>query len=90
MIEMNIQNETSRWTCKMNIQDGKTNNSTKQFFKQEKYSQLNMETTHTEGNILDHAYVRDERNLLKFTAEVQTKYFTKGNFFDSWETEENQ
>ena len=35
-----------------------------------------MEPTNTEGNILDHAYVRDERNLLKFTAEVQTKYYT--------------
>ena len=53
-----------------------TNNSTKEFFKQEKYSQLIMEPTHTEGNILDHAYVRDERNLLIFTAEVQTKYYT--------------
>ena len=35
-----------------------------------------MEPTNTEGNILDHAYVRDERKLLKFTAEVQTKYYT--------------
>ena len=35
-----------------------------------------MEPTHTEGNIIDQVYVRDERKLLTFTAEVQTKYFT--------------
>ena len=52
------------------------NNSTKQFFKKEKYSQLIMEPTHTEGNIIDHVYVRDERKLLTFTAKVQTKYST--------------
>ena len=52
------------------------NNSTKQFFKKEKYSQLIMEPTHTEGNLLDHAYVRDERKLLKSTAEVHAKYYT--------------
>ena len=52
------------------------NNSAKQFFKKEKYSQLIMEPTHTEGNIIDHVYVRDERKLLTFTAKVQTKYST--------------
>ena len=51
-------------------------NSTKQFFKKENYSQLIMEPTHIEGNILDHAYVRDESGLLNFTAEIQTKYYT--------------
>merc|ERR1711954_167816 len=35
-------------------------NSTKKFFKKENYSQLIMEPTHIEGNILDQAYVRDE------------------------------
>ena len=35
-----------------------------------------MEPTHTEGNIIDQVYVRDERKLLTFTAEVQTKYYT--------------
>ena len=51
-------------------------NSIKQFFKKENYSQLIMKPTHTEGNILDHAYVRDKQKVLKFTAEVQTKYYT--------------
>ena len=35
-----------------------------------------MEPTHIEGNILDQAYVKDERKLLKFTVEIQTKYYT--------------
>ena len=51
-------------------------NSTKQFFKKENYSQLIMEPTHIEGNVLDQAYVKDESGLLKFTAEIQTKYYT--------------
>ena len=51
-------------------------NSTKKFFKKENYSQLIMEPTHIEGNILDQAYVRDESGLLKITAEIQTKYYT--------------
>ena len=51
-------------------------NSTKQFFKKENYSQLILEPTHIEGNIIDQAYVKDESRLLKFTAELQTKYYT--------------
>ena len=51
-------------------------NSIKQFFSKENYSQLIMEPTHIEGNILDQAYVKDESKLLKFTAEIQTKYYT--------------
>ena len=51
-------------------------NSTKQFFLEENYSQLILEPTHIEGNILDQAYVKDENGLLKFTAEIQTKYYT--------------
>ena len=52
------------------------NNSTKQFYIEENYSQLIMEPTHIGGNILDQAYVKDESKLLKFTAEIQTKYYT--------------
>ena len=51
-------------------------NSIKQFFLKENYSQLIMEPTHIEGNILDQAYVKDESKLLKFTVEIQTKYYT--------------
>ena len=51
-------------------------NPIKKFFDNRNYSQLIMKPTHTEGNILDHAYVRDEQKLLKFSAEVQTKYYT--------------
>ena len=51
-------------------------NSIKQFFSEENYSQLILEPTHIEGNILDQAYVKDESKLLKIKAEIQTKYYT--------------
>ena len=51
-------------------------NSTEQFFRANKYSQLIREPTHIVGNILDHAYFRDETGLLEITAETQTKYYT--------------
>ena len=51
-------------------------NSTKQFFINQNYSQLIIEPTHIEGNIIDQAYVKDESGLLEITAEIQTKYYT--------------
>ena len=51
-------------------------NLTKQFFNKNNYTQLIREPTHIEGNILDQAYIRDEKGLLEIIAETHTKYYT--------------
>ena len=56
------------------LEEGK--NLTKQFFNKNNYCQLIREPTHIEGNILDHAYIRDEMGLLEITAETHAKYYT--------------
>ena len=40
------------------------------------YKQLISEPTHTEGNILDHAYCKDIQKINKYRSSVHCKYFT--------------
>ena len=53
-----------------------TNNSTKQYLRKNNFSQLVKKPTHIEGNLLDHAYVRDIRRCNEYFIDLQTKYFT--------------
>ena len=46
------------------------------YLRENKFTPLISEPTHTDGNILDQAYVRDTENIYNFTAELHTKYYT--------------
>ena len=51
-------------------------NQTKQFFRSKQFAQIVNEPTHIEGHLLDQAYLRDCKGTLKWTLELQTKYYT--------------
>ena len=51
-------------------------NQTKKFFSSKQFTQIIKEPTHIEGHLLDHAYVRDVDENLKWTAKVHSKYYT--------------
>ena len=51
-------------------------NPTKIFLSTKQYQQLIQEPTHIEGHILDQAYIRDPSGTLKWTSELQSKYYT--------------
>ena len=51
-------------------------NQTKHFLKSKQFAQISNEPTHIEGHLLDQAYLRDCRGTLKWTVELQSKYFT--------------
>ena len=46
------------------------------FFEQNRFLQLIQEPTHIEGNLLDQAHVRDTKQVLEFSAELHSKYYT--------------
>ena len=51
-------------------------NPTKLYLQDQGYTQLINEPTHIEGNILDHAYCRDNKKTIQFITELHSKYFT--------------
>ena len=51
-------------------------NQTKNFLKSKRFTQIINEPTHIEGHLLDQAYLRDCKGTLKWTVELQSKYFT--------------
>ena len=53
----------------------KTNQS-KHFFSRKQFRQMIKEPTHIEGHLLDHAYIRDCDDTLRWSAEVHSKYYT--------------
>ena len=53
-----------------------SSNLTRTFLYQNNFQQLVKEPTHIEGNLLDHAYVLDSREVNKYTAVVHSKYYT--------------
>ena len=53
-----------------------SSNSTKKYLKENDFTQLIIEPTHIEGNLLDQAHIRDVRRDHKFSAELQSKYYT--------------
>ena len=52
------------------------NNQTKQFFERKQFTQMIDEPTHIEGHLLDQAYLKDKTDTLKWSVEVQSKYYT--------------
>ena len=48
----------------------------KHFFSRKQFRQMIKEPTHIEGHLLDHAYIRDCDDTLRWTAEVHSKYYT--------------
>ena len=53
-----------------------SSNLTKQFMNENNFIQLIHDPTHIEGNILDHAYIRDVQGTLNYTAQIQGRYYT--------------
>ena len=53
-----------------------TSNSTKRLLTSLNFKQLIETPTHIEGNLLDHAYIRDENQILGVTAELHSKYYS--------------
>ena len=51
-------------------------NPTKQFLGRKQFAQIIQEPTHIEGHLLDQAYLRDCSHKLRWTVEVQSKYYT--------------
>ena len=51
-------------------------NQTKHFLGSKQFTQIINEPTHIEGHLLDQAYLRDCKGTLKWTVELQSKYFT--------------
>ena len=52
------------------------NHRIKQHFKAKNFSQLIREPTHIQGHLLDHAYLQEKEGQLRWTTEIQSKYFT--------------
>jgi endonuclease/exonuclease/phosphatase family metal-dependent hydrolase len=55
---------------------GNSSNPTKKYFHENHFQQLVQEPTHIEGNLLDHAYMRDQKRVNKYKTEVHSKYYT--------------
>ena len=51
-------------------------NATKSYFKKKNFKQIINEPTHTAGHLLDQAYLKDTTGALKYTVELQSKYYT--------------
>ena len=52
------------------------NSRIKQHLEAKNFSQLITEPTHVQGHLLDQAYLQDKEGQLKWTTEIQSKYFT--------------
>ena len=55
---------------------GNSSNPTKKYFHENLFEQLVQEPTHIEGNLLDHAYMRDPKRVNKYKTELHSKYYT--------------
>jgi exonuclease III len=55
---------------------GNSSTPTKKYFHENHFQQLVQEPTHIEGNLLDHAYMRDMKRVNKYKTEVHSKYYT--------------
>ena len=53
-----------------------SSNPTKKYFMENFFDQLVQEPTHIEGNLLDHAYMRDLKRVNKYKTELHSKYYT--------------
>ena len=51
-------------------------NPAKKYLKDHCFTQLIKDPIHTEGNLLDQAYVRDKRNVLDYSSELHSKYYS--------------
>ena len=51
-------------------------NATKSYLKANKFKQLITEPTHIGGHLLDQAYLKDRNAALKYSVELQSKYYT--------------
>ena len=51
-------------------------NPTKKYFHENFFAQLLQEPTHIEGNMLDHAHIRDLKRVNKYMTELHSKYYT--------------
>ena len=54
----------------------KDTNVTKLYLQRNNFSQIVKEPTHIEGNLLDHAYVRDFGNIHQYKTELHSKYYS--------------
>ena len=46
------------------------------YLRENNFTPIISEPTHTDGNILDQAHARDTENIYNFTADLHTKYYT--------------
>ena len=53
-----------------------SSNSTKKYLQENAFNQLITEPTHIEGNLLDHAHVRDVQGMYNYSTEVHSKYYS--------------
>ena len=53
-----------------------SSNPIKKYFNENDFSQLIQEPTHIEGNLLDHAYKRDTRQIYEYSTETHSKYYS--------------
>ena len=53
-----------------------TSNLTKRYLQDKNYNQIVKEPTHLEGNLLDHAYIKDTKQVHSYTADVHSKYYS--------------
>ena len=51
-------------------------NATKSYFKENNFEQIIHQPTHIGGHLLDHAYLKNISGALKYSAELQSKYYT--------------
>ena len=55
---------------------GNSSNPTKKYFHDKFFNQLVQEPTHIEGNLLDHAYMRDTKRINEYKTELHSKYYS--------------
>jgi exonuclease III len=53
-----------------------SSNPTKKYLHDDSFAQLVQEPTHIEGNLLDHAHVKDPKGVNKYKTELHSKYYT--------------
>ena len=53
-----------------------SSNPTRKFLQERDFSQLVIEPTHIEGNLLDQAHIKDVTRVHEYSVELQTKYYT--------------
>ena len=53
-----------------------SSNPTKKLLNENSFAQLVQEPTHIEGNLLDHAHVKDPKGVNKYKTQLHSKYYT--------------